>query len=295
MNNYAISCCSTVDLTVEMLNKRNIFWVAFPVVLRGEVFFDDMFSSFISANDFYHALKHGEVTTTSQINTQTYIEHFENILKSYSQVIHVSMSSNLSGTYNNALNASKQINKKYNRTAVYVVDSLTTSSGYGMLVQLLCDKRDENATFDEAINYAEKVKLHIRTEFFVTDLSFLVRGGRVSKTSALLGNLLKIYPVLYINNQGKLTLRKKVRGKIKAIDELIKQMKSLTNEDYGNKCFVGNSSCEQDARTLTCEVEKNFPNLKNKIQLYSIGPTTGSHTGPNTLALFYLSNQKREN
>ena len=290
---FAISCCSTVDLTANKLKSRNVNWISFPVVLNGKQFKDDMFST-LSPKEYYDNLLKGNVTTTSQINVEEYNEHFEKLLKEYSEVVHVSMSSNLSGTYNNAITSAKGLNAKYKNKHVYVINSLCTSSGYGMLVEMLADLRDKGLTAFEAVNYCEDIKHKIHTDFFVSDLNFLVKGGRVSKASAIVGNILKIFPILFINADGKLELRKKVRGKNMAFDDLINNMLNNCNgaKKYDGKCFVSHSDCEQDAKRLIDLIEGTFPNLKGKVELFSIGPTTGSHTGPHTLALFYIGNER---
>ena len=294
MENYVLSCCSTVDLTPQKLNEQNISWIGFPVVINGKVFRDDMFSSTLSADEYYENLKNGKVSTTSQINEQEYNEYFENLLNKFDTVIHVSMSSNLSGTFANAKRVAEQINLTKKGKRVFVIDSLCTCAGYGMFVQYLADKKDLGYTAKQLVEYAEKLKFTIRTEFFVTDLSFLLRSGRVSKTSALIGKVLKIYPILEINEEGKLILKKNVRGKNNTINEILNNMQ-LLNEmglEYNKKCFVVHSNCPTDAQMLISSIEKRFKNLQGKVELYNIGPTTGSHTGPGTVGLFYLGKPK---
>ena len=296
MNNYILSCCSTVDLNVEKLARRNISWKSFYFFLNGKEYFDDMFSHSISASDFYSRMCKGEDTRTSQINTNEYFNYFESLFETYDEIVHVTLSSGLSGSYNSAKIAVDMIKEKYPNKTVYLIDSLGASSGLGLFVDLLADKRDEGATAKELFEYGEKLKLHIRHDFYSTDLTFYVKGGRVSKTAGFIGGILKICPVLDMNNEGKLIPRKKARGKIKAAEELLANMTAcaINGRDYEGKCFISHSNCLQEAERLKNLVEEQFDNLKGQIEIFSIGPTIGSHSGPGTVALFYVGSERIE-
>ena len=296
MNNYVLSCCSTVDLTTEKLASRNIAWASFHYFLNNTEYIDDMFHSSMSAKSFYDGMVGGVDTRTSQINTDEYCNYFEKLFENYDEVVHVTLSSGLSGSYNSARIAVEMLKEKYPNKTVYLIDSLCASSGHGLLVDLLADKRDEGVSAEELYNYGEKLKLNIHLDFYSTDLTFYVKGGRVSKAAGLIGGILKICPVLDMNNEGKLIVRKKARGKIKAAEELLATMSANTEngKDYDGKCFISHSNCLDEANRLKGILEDEFINLKGKIEIFSIGPTIGSHTGPGTIALFYVGSERTE-
>ncbi len=293
MTDYVLSCCSTVDLSIEKLKRRDILFKPFHFFLDDKEFEDDMFTS-MTAEEFYGALVEGAVPKTSQINAEEYYDYFEKFAKNDQTVVHVVFSSGLSGSYNSALIALSNLKEKYPNFKIYLIDSLCASSGYGLFLDILADKRDEGLSAKELYNFAENLKLKIRHDFYSTDLTFYVRGGRVSKTAGFIGNVLKICPVLDMNDEGKLIVRKKVRGKIKAAEALIENMLlcAENGREYDGKCFISNSNFEDEANRLKNLIEENFQNLKGKIEIFSIGPTIGSHSGPGTVALFYVGNER---
>ena len=296
MEKYVLSCCSTVDLTAEYLKERNIYWMPFHYFLNEEERFDDMFSSEITDKVFYDKMVAGVNTRTSQINSVEYYDYFERFAKENITVVHVTLSSGLSGSYNSAKIAVENLKEKYPDCKIYVVDSLCASSGFGLLVDILADKRDEGLSAKELAEYGENLKLNVRLDFYSTDLTFYVRGGRVSKAAGLIGNILKICPVLDMNNEGKLIVRKKARGNHKARQELLDNIckNAINGKDYSGKCFISHSNCYEEAQHLATAIEMEFPNLINKIKIFSIGPTIGSHTGPGTVALFYIGTPREE-
>ncbi len=293
MTDYVLSCCSTVDLSIEKLKRRNILFKPFHFFLDDKEFEDDMFTS-MTAEEFYGALVEGAVPKTSQINAEEYYDYFEKFAKNDQTVVHVVFSSGLSGSYNSALIALSNLKEKYPNFEIYLIDSLCASSGYGLFLDILADKRNEGLSAKELYNFAENLKLKIRHDFYSTDLTFYVRGGRVSKTAGFIGNVLKICPVLDMNDEGKLIVRKKVRGKIKAAEALIENMLlcAENGREYDGKCFISNSNFEDEANRLKNLIEENFQNLKGKIEIFSIGPTIGSHSGPGTVALFYVGSER---
>ena len=296
MKGYVLSTCSTVDLSVERLAERKISWKSFHYFMDGKEYFDDMFSNSMSMKDFYDSMVRGAMTRTSQINTEEYCEYFEELFADHDEIVHVTLSSGLSGSFNSARIAVEMLKEKYPDKNVYLVDSLCASGGHGLLVELLADKRDEGVSAKELYEYAEKIKLNVRLDFYSTDLTFYVRGGRVSKVAGLVGNILKICPVLDVNSEGKLVVRKKAHGKVKAAEELLETMtaNALNGVDYDGRCIICHSNCLVEANRLIGMIEGRFENLKGKIDLYPIGPTIGSHSGPGTVALFYFGNERGE-
>ena len=293
MNKYILSCGSAVDLSREHLEKRGIDWIPFTYIIDDCEYKDDLGKT-ISFDKFYKKIKDGAITKTSQINEKEFEDHYEKILNEGYDVVCVCLSSGISGTYNSALLAKKELERKYQGRKVYVIDSLAASSGYGLLMDILADYRDQGCNPEELVRKAEEIKLNIQHLFFSTDFTTYVRGGRVSKTMGLIGTILKICPILYVNEVGKLVQYKKVRTKSKAIVQIVKEMFLLINENsnYDNKCYISHSNSIDDAMAVKKEVEKMFPNLEGKIIINSIGTIIGSHSGPGTVALFFVGNKR---
>ena len=290
MKNYALSCCSTVDLTAEKLAERQISWASFHYYLDGVEYLDDMFSSSMDASTFYNKISLGAKTKTSQINIEEYLTYFEKLFLSYDEIVHLTQSSGLSGTYNNAKTAINILKEKHPEKKVYLIDSLCASSGLGLLMDMLADKRDEGMTASKLCRYAEEIKRSIHINLYSTNISFFIKGGRLSKAAGLVGNALKICPNLYLNGDGKLVAGKKTCGKIKALKELVSSMAStaIDGKDYNGKCFISHSNCLDEAIKLKSFIEQEFKNLLGKIEIFSIGPTIGCHSGPGTVAIFFV-------
>ena len=238
----------------------------------------------------------GAETKTSQVNEDEFTAYFTPFLKQGKDVLHVSLSSGISGVYNSAVIAQKRLQEKYPDRKIYIVDSLGASSGYGLLMDTLATLRDEGMTVDELYAWATLHRLQLHHWFFSTDLKFYVKGGRVSKTSGWVGTLLRICPLLNMDDQGKLIPREKVRTKKKVIARIVEMMQAHAQNgaDYHGKCFISQSACEEDARAVADLVEQAFPKLDGKVLINSIGTTIGSHTGPGTVALFFWGDERKE-
>lgn len=288
MNNYVLSCCSTADLKKEHFQRRNIQYICFHYELDGKEYRDDLGES-ISFEDFYNAMSNGADTKTSQINAEEYEEYFEAFLKEGKDILHVTLSSGISGTINSAMIAKAMLEEKYPERKIYIVDSLLASSGYGLLMDKLADLRDAGKTMDEVYAWAEENKLKAHAWFFSTDLTFFVKGGRVSKTSGFVGGILNICPLLNMDREGKLIPRQKIRTKKKVIEAIVEQMEQFARDgfDYNEKCYISHSACMEDAKAVAEKIESRFPKLKDKVEIKDIGTTIGSHTGPGTVALFF--------
>lgn len=288
MNNYVLSCCSTADLKKEHFQRRNIQYICFHYELDGKEYRDDLGES-ISFEDFYNAMSNGADTKTSQINAEEYEEYFEAFLKEGKDILHVTLSSGISGTINSAMIAKAMLEEKYPERKIYIVDSLLASSGYGLLMDKLADLRDAGKTMDEVYAWAEENKLKAHAWFSSTDLTFFVKGGRVSKTSGFVGGILNICPLLNMDREGKLIPRQKIRTKKKVIEAIVEQMEQFARDgfDYNEKCYISHSACMEDAKAVAEKIESRFPKLKDKVEIKDIGTTIGSHTGPGTVALFF--------
>ena len=289
MSNYVLGCGSTVDLNEQHLKERNVDVLPFHFRL-GEKDYDDDFGKSIAYKDLYAEMAKGTPAKTSQTTAAEYEEKFAPVLEKGLDVVHVTLSSGISGSYGSCLIAKKTLEEKFPGRKVYVIDSLCASSGYGMLIDLAADYRDEGHSAAELADYIEKTKLRIHHLFYSMDLSAYVRGGRVSQAAGIIGSLLRICPLLYVSPEGKLLIKKKLIGKKRAVIELITEMLKNADdgEDYDGPCYLCNSESLEDAEYTVSEIEKAFPNLKGKCKIFDIGATIGCHTGAGTVAVFFL-------
>ena len=288
MSDYILSCCSTADLSKEHFESRDIHYICFHYFLNGVEYPDDLGQS-ISFPDFYKAMADGAQTKTSQVSISEYLDAWTPFLEAGKDVLHVTLSTGISGTYNSAESAASIARERYPERKVYVVDSLGASSGYGLLMDTLAAKRDEGMTIDEAHAWVEANKLRLHHWFFSTDLSFYVRGGRISKAAGIFGGLLNICPLLNMDDLGRLIPREKIRTKRKVIRAIVDRMEETAENGlgYDGKCYISMSACEEDAKEVARLVEERFPKLNGRVLINSIGTTIGSHTGPGTVALFF--------
>ena len=293
MADFVLSCCSTADVTKQHFEERNISYVCFHYFLDGIQYPDDLGET-IPFDEFYQRMADGADTRTSQVNIDEYIDYFTPILEQGKDILHVCLSSGLSGSYNSARIAASDLREKYPDRKIYIVDSLGASSGFGLLVDKLADLRDEGKDIDYIYNWAEENKLKMHHWFFSTDLTFYVKGGRISKVAGLFGTALKICPLLHMDANGKLIPRSKIRGKAKVITEIVNRMieNADNGTDYDGKCFICHSACIDDANTVADLIVKNFPKLNGKPEIFSIGTTIGSHTGPGTVAVFFWGTKR---
>ena len=288
MASFVLSCCSTADLSKKHFQDREISYICFHYELDGKSYLDDLGET-MSFAAFYEAMAKGADTKTSQINVAEFEEYFEGFLKEGKDVLHLSLSSGISGAYNSARLAKISLEEKYPERKIHVVDSLCASSGYGLLMDRLADLRDEGQDIDQVCRWAEENKGHLQSWFFSTDLTFFIKGGRVTKTAGFVGTMLRICPLLHVDKEGKLIPKQKVRTKKMVIEAIVKKMEELAEDGtaYSGKCYLSHSACLADAEAVAALVEKRFPRLDGKVQINDIGTTIGSHTGPGTVALFF--------
>lgn len=293
MCDYVLSCCSTADLTHEHFESRDIHYICFHYFLDGKEYPDDLGQS-VPFAQFYDAMSKGADTRTAQVSIGEYVDYFTPFLEQGKDIVHVSLSSGLSGTVNAARNAALIVKERFPERNVYVIDSLGASSGYGLLMDGAADKRDEGLSAEELAKWIEENRLKLHHWFFSTDLSFYVKGGRVSKTAAFFGGMLDICPLLNMDNLGRLIPRYKIRTKKKVIKTIVDKMEECARDglDYDGKCYICNSACFGDARQVADLVEARFPKLNGKVEIYDIGTTIGSHTGPGTVALFFWGSER---
>ena len=295
MANYQLTCCSTADMPEEFFIKRDIKYVCFHFTMDGVQYDDDLGHS-MAFDKFYARIAAGAMPTTSQVNVEEFISFFEPILKAGKDVLHISFSSGLSGESNAAQIAVGELRTRYPERRILALDSLAASSGYGLLMDALADMRDAGASIDEVYAWAQANRLRVHHWFFSTDLTHYKRGGRISATSAMLGTMFNICPLLNMSFEGKLIPREKVRTKKGVINRIVKRMEEHAQGglNYSGKCFISYSACLEDAQAVAALVEERFPHLNGKVMINSIGTVIGSHTGPGTVALFFFGDERKD-
>lgn len=295
MQDYILSCCSTADLSAEHFAEKNIHYVCFHFLLDGEQYLDDLGHS-ISFDEFYSAMAKGAVTMTSQVNTDEFVAYFTPFLEEGRDIFHVCLSSGLTGVINSAHAAKDILQERFPQRRIYIVDSLGASSGYGLIMDTLAEKRAAGMDMDGLYTWLEDHKLEMHHWFFSTTLEYYIKGGRISKTAGFVGTLLGICPLLNMDNNGKLIPRKKVRGKKHVITEIVDRMAEHAQGglSYSGKCYISNAGCYEDARAVADLVEERFKNLNGSVEINHVGTTIGSHTGPGTVALFFWGDTRND-
>ncbi|MDO4166310.1 MAG: DegV family protein [Eubacteriales bacterium] len=294
MEEFVLSCCSTADRSKQFFDDHGIIYACFHYHIGTEEFVDDLGQS-VTFEEFYDKMRNGAEPETSQVNSDEFITLWEPVLQSGKDILHVSLSSGISGVINSANIAAQEMNEKYPDRKVLVVDSLGASAGYGLFMDYLAQQRDQGKSLEEVYQWAEEHKLYVQSWFFSTDLTNYVRGGRISPTSAILGTALGICPLLNVDSMGKLIPRAKIRTKKKVIREIVKRMEQYAENgtEYAGKAAISYSACLEDAEKVRDLIQETFPNIQ-EISMDSIGTVIGSHTGPGTVALFFMGEKRAD-
>lgn len=292
VSKYVLSCCSTVDLSGERLREREIPFIGFHYSIDGEERRDTLSQD--APGEFYDAMRGGAQTKTSMPSVGEFVEFFAPFLARGEDVLHVSLSGGLSGAVQAARQAAQILSETYPQRTIWVIDSLAASAGYGLLVETMAHLRDEGMDAQALYRWAEEHKQTVQHWFFSTDLSAYIRGGRISKTAGTFGGLLGICPLLHMDGAGRLVAVEKVRSKQRVYDAIVERMAQLAREgeDYCGRCFLSHSDCIDDARAVARRVEERFPHLDGAVEIFSVGTTIGSHTGPGTVALFFFGERR---
>ncbi len=295
MSEYILSCCSTADLSEEHFQSRSLSYICFHYELDGMQYSDDLGKT-MPFDQFYAAMAAGADTKTSQINVDEFITYFEPFLQEGKDILHLSLSSGISGVVNSAMVARDTLAERYPDRKIYVLDSLAASSGYGLLMDQLADLRDEGRSIDEVYAWAQQNLLKLNHWFFSSDLTFFIKGGRISRTAGFVGGMLNICPLLNVNHLGQLIPRYKIRTKRKVIQAIVDKMEECIPEGtaYSGKCYISQSACYEDARAVADLIEERFPGLDGRVLINNIGTTIGSHTGPGTVAVFFWGKERAD-
>lgn len=294
MTKYIVSGSSTADLSKAHFDAMDVKYICYHYQMDGVTYVDDLGES-ISYSDFYQRMADGAETKTSQINVEEFVAYFRPFLEQGLDVLHVCLSSGITGVLNSANLAKEILLNEFPERKLYIVDSLGASSGYGLLLDTMAHLRDQGMSIDELYHWTEENKLRVHHWFFSMDLSFYIKGGRISKAAGTIGQMLNICPLLNMDSCGRLTVREKIRTKRKVFKTVVDKMEQLADngKDYAEKCYLSQSACLEDAQEVARQIEARFPHLRGKVEINSIGTTIGSHTGPGTVAVFFWG-QKRE-
>lgn len=287
-----LSCESTVDEPYSRVASRNIPILFYSYTVDGKLYTDDMGKDPESLSRFYNFLEEGKFPETSQINVAQYHDFFEELLKK-DDVLHIAFGSGMTASVNNAFLAAEDLKEEFPDRKIIVIDSTCSSSGYGMLVDYAADMRDEGKSMEEIAQWVEDHKRNIHHQFYSTDLKYFKRTGRVSGPVATIAAVLKICPIMRLNDEGKIIAYDKVRGEKKAVAYTVEQMKqhAVDGTKYSGKCYICNSQDEDSAKLLKAEIKDAFPKIKD-IEIFDIGPIIAAHSGPGTVAVFFLGDER---
>lgn len=286
MDNYIIVSDSNLDLSQDMINDLEIEIIPMKYIINNTIYTDGEHSS----EDFYNQLRKGVSISTTQINTEEFIEFFSKYLSEGKNVLYIGFSSGLSGTYNNAVNASEQLKKSYPSNKVLVVDSVSASVGQGLLLYYAVLKKKSGYSLEELKNWVIENRTKLCHWFTVDDLHHLKRGGRISSAAAVVGSVLNVKPLFFVDNDGKLKISEKIRGRKKTLDLMVSKLHNTCLNIKDSLVIVGHSDSLEDAEYIAQKLKDEF--LVSNVIIRPIGPIIGSHTGPGTLGLCFLGNSR---
>lgn len=290
---FILSCESTVDLPFSYVSGRNIPVIFYTYTVDGKEYIDDMLRDPEALPNFYQLLDDGKLPSTSQLNEFAYEEFFEEQLMQ-GDLLHIAFGSGMTKSVTNAESAASKMREKYPNRKLIVVDSLCSSSGYGMLVDYAADMRDRGCSIEETEKWLIDNRNKIHHQFFSTELKHYRRSGRMSGATAMIATILGICPIMRLDDKGRIIAYGKVRGKTNAIKTTLDAMESHAQggKNYSEKCWICHSRCLEDAENLKKELKQRFPNIKGDIRICDVGTIIASHCGPGTVAVFFLGDER---
>lgn len=290
MSDFIILTDSSADLSAEMAQELDVQVIPLSFIMKGRTYRDFPDNREMDPHLFYEALRQGEEATTAAVNVGQYTEALEPLLQAGKDVLILAFSSGLSTTYNSSRLAVEELREKYPERKLYTVDTLCASLGQGLLVWYAAKARERGGTIEEVRDWVEDRKLNLCHQFTVDDLHFLKRGGRISAATALVGSVLQVKPVLHVDNEGHLVNIGKVRGRQAALKALVDRMEETAIDSGSLTVFISHGDCLEDAQTVAGMVKKRF-GVQN-ICINYVGPVIGAHSGPGTVALFYIGTNR---
>ena len=292
MSEYMIMTDSTVDLPKEYLTEElGVPYIPLTYLIDGQSY-EDMIG--LTGEEFFAKVRAGSMPTTSQINPEQAREALEPYLKEGKDILYIAFSSGLSGTYNSIRMAAEELQEEYPERKLIVIDSLCSSSGYGLLVDGAADLRDEGKSMDEITDWVLEKRKKVHHQFYSTELKFYRRSGRMSGAAAAIGTVLGICPIMRLDDKGRIIAYDKVRGKKNAVARTVETMKrhAENGENYSGKAFICHSNCLADAKATKAAVEAAFPHLNGEVRICDIGTIVASHSGPGTVAVFFFGDDR---
>lgn len=287
MRDYIITVNSTVDLPKEWLEERGVPVIPLKYTMDGETYTD---MEGLTAKEFFDKLREGKMATTSQINPEEAREYLEPFVKEGKDVLHLCFSSGLSGTFNSMRIAAEELMEDYPEAKIYVIDTLCACLGEGLLLYYTLKQKAAGKTVEETAEWVEENKLHICHNVTVDDLNHLHRGGRVSKTAAVLGTMVQIKPIIHMDEEGRLQVIGKERGRKKALHKIV-DISAKQAEGYDNEiCMITHGDCIEDAEYVAKLVREKLG--IQEILINNIGTVIGSHTGPGVVAVFVMGDKR---
>lgn len=288
MREFIITADSTVDMPKEYLEEKNIPILPLSYIIDGETY-EDM--NGLSHKEFFERIRNGSLPTTSQVNPDQAREKFEAIIKEGKEILHLSFSSGLSGSYNSARIAAEELMEEYEGAKIVVIDTLCAAMGQGLLLYKAVEMKEAGKSLDEIAEWVEENKVHICHDVTVDDLNHLHRGGRVSKATAVVGSMMKIKPIIYVNDEGKLIVVGKERGRKKSLLSLVDRMERESKGVDNDIVMITHGDCIEDAEFIKEQIQQRFG--IEKVMINGIGTVIGSHTGPGVVAVFFLGNKEQ--
>ncbi len=291
--NFILSCCSTVDLPYDYMEGREIPVLSYTYMVDGVEHVDDLGRDPAARPRFYQMLAQGKLPQTSQINVARYTAFFEELLQK-GDVLHLAFSSGQSASVNNAWAAAEALQEKYPERKLVVIDSLCSSSGYGLLVDAAADLRDADKTLEEPAAWVLENRNRVHHQFFSSNMTQFHRTGRVSGAAAAVATVLNICPLMRLDAAGAIKAYDKVRGKKRAVAATVDAVAAHAQNGtaYDGRMWVCHSVCPEDARMMIEALEARFPKQRGRIRLCDIGPVIGSHSGPGTVAVFFFGDER---
>ncbi|MBO5339451.1 MAG: DegV family protein [Oscillospiraceae bacterium] len=290
MSDFVILTDSSADLTAELVAELDVQVLPLSYNMEGKIVYNYPDNREMDPHEFYNLLRAGKTATTSAVNVAQYTEAIEPDLQQGKDVLVLAFSSGLSTTYNSAVIAADDLREKYPERKIYVVDTLCASLGQGLLVYLAAKEREKGRSIEEVRDWAQANKLSVAHQFTVDDLHFLKRGGRISATTAVVGTMLAIKPVLHVDDEGHLINIGKCRGRGASLKALVDTMEKTVIDPADQTVFISHGDCLEDAQTVADMVKERF-GVKEVIMNH-VGPVIGAHAGPGVVALFYIAKER---
>lgn len=289
---FTLSCESTVDMPFAYVQSRHIPVLFYSYTVDGVDYVDDMLRDPQALPRFYDMLSAGKLPTTTQLNAFQYKAFFEPLLQQ-GDLLHICLGTGMTKAYQNALIAAEELKLRYPDRKIMVLDSLCSSSGYGLLVDCAADLRDQGSSMEEIEAWILENRQKIHHQFFSTELKHYRRSGRMSGATAMIATVLNICPIMRLDDRGRIIAYSKVRGKKNAINTTVDTMQAHAQggTDYAGKCFICHSQCIDDAQMLKNALLERFPHIK-QIPIFDIGTSIASHCGPGTVAVFFLGDNR---